>query len=162
MGDPSPELMYLLSKVLLLWLNYSSSWFSSFKFQDPGWEGLKGSDMHLGVSSSDEDRVVSRRPTLLLGYTSSHPHPRQRAGLKKKQKWLWTGLSELCASQTSVSGLVDKGWVTYQLFILLSKNMVCFSYFVKDQLLYLSNFRPSAMELHCKQAEWRGRVEAHW
>ena len=54
---------------------------------------------------------------------------------KKNQKWLWTDCQEMCASHTSVSGLVNKGWATYQWFILLSENMVCLSYFTKHQLL---------------------------
>lgn len=141
-GDSSAELMYLLSGALLLILmrlNFSSSQFSPFKFQDPGWEGLKGSMACLrypsGVTSSDWGQ--SHLHVDLPGCCNTPPlTPGEGQFSKKtKQKWLWTDSQEMYASHTSVNGLVNKGWATYQWFILLSENMVCLSCFTKHQLL---------------------------
>lgn len=91
------------------------------------------------------------RPLLLL---------RPRAFLRRNERWPWTWLSpkKTPVPHTSVSDSVKKGWATHCLFILLSRNLTCFSCFVKQHLLCWSDFRPSALYTGRMTRE----VEAHW
>lgn len=86
------------------------------------------------------------RPLLLL---------RPRAFLKRNERWPWTWLSpkKTPVPHTSVSDPVKKGWATHCLFILLSRNLTCFSCFVKQHFYVglISGLQP------CIQAEWQGR-----